>query len=110
MSANRKRKKKILVFLSEKEAVLLEGKTKAMHFRSKSDYIRYMITTGDIYNLDFAELKPYNEKLKVLADRMNAIAKEANTNGFATEEQVAEARAIIEEVYTVRLAGKEVLP
>ena len=110
MSANRKRKKEILVYLSDDEAALLEAKTKAMHFRSKSDYLRYMLTHGEICHLDFAELKPYNEKLEVLAKRMNAIAKEANTNGYATEKQVAEARAIIEEVYAVRLAAKDVLP
>ena len=41
---------------------------------------------------------------------MNSIAREANTNGFVTEEQMKEVKEIMEEVYQNQLNVVEIMP
>ena len=76
--SNRYRKKRLCIFLTEDEERILNAKVKMSGIRSKSEYIRQMITDGFVYHIDFAEIQRYNFLLSNISNNINQIAHRIN--------------------------------
>ena len=75
---NRERKKGFLLYLNEDEMEILEEKCRLANLKSKSEYIRRLITDGYILDVNFSELTKYNFLLSKISTNINQIAHRCN--------------------------------
>ena len=75
---NRERKKGFLLYLNEDEMEILEEKCRLANLKSKSEYIRRLITDGYILDVNFSELTRYNFLLSKISTNINQIAHRCN--------------------------------
>ena len=72
--------------------------------KSASDYIRTLILFGFVYDVDYSYLRQYNETLGKISGNLNQIAKRVNSTGNVYEEDMAEVKAIMEQVWKTQKA------
>lgn len=99
---NRTRKIEFKLRLSEDEALLLDQKWKASRLKSRNAFLRNLIIYGFVYDIDYDELRDYNVALARIGNNLNQIAKQANTNGLATNKDLAEAKKLMEEIWRLQ--------
>ena len=96
--ANRTRKNELKIYLSDNEKYILDRKVELSKRKSASDYIRTLILCGFVYDVDYSYLRQYNETLGKISGNLNQIAKRINSTGNVYEEDMAEVKAIMEQV------------
>ena len=101
--ANRTRKNELKIYLSDNEKNILNRKVE-LSKRSASDYIRTLILFGFVYDVDYSYLRQYNETLGKISGNLNQIAKRINSTGNVYEEDMAEVKAIMDEVWRTQKA------
>ena len=101
--ANRTRKNELKIYLSDNEKNILDRKVELSKRKSVSDYIRTLILFGFVY-VDYSYLRQYNETLGKISGNMNQIAKRVNSTGNVYEEDMAEVKAIMEQVWKTQKA------
>ena len=67
-------------------------------------YIRTLILFGFVYDVDYSFLRQYNETLGKISGNLNQIAKRINSTGNVYEEDMAEVKAIMDEVWRTQKA------
>lgn len=77
----RERKIPIQIYLSEDEKKLLDYKMKKYGFKSKSRFIRELVTYGFVYNVDYSFLHETNVQLSKIGTNINQIAHRVNVTG-----------------------------
>lgn len=102
--ANRTRKNELKIYLSDNEKNILDRKVELSKRKSVSDYIRTLILFGFVYDVDYSYLRQYNETLGKISGNMNQIAKRVNSTGNVYEEDMAEVKAIMEQVWKTQKA------
>jgi len=78
MSVNRKRKKQVLMRLTEEEHALLQHRMYEASIQNQEAYLRQMALTGYILRLDLSEVR---ETLRLIANatsNINQVARRAN--------------------------------
>lgn len=100
--ANRTRKYRFNFYLTEEEYDLLKRKTELSELPSVSAYIRQLIINGITFEVDYSELHRYNFLLSNLTNNLNQIAHQANSCGNATNNDLKEAKRIMEEVWQLQ--------
>lgn len=58
---------------------------------------------GFVYDVDYSYLRQYNETLGKISGNLNQIAKRINSTGNVYEEDMAEVRAIMDEVWRTQM-------
>lgn len=58
-----------------------------------------LILFGFVYDVDYSYLRQYNETLGKISGNLNQIAKRINSTGNVYEEDMAEVKAIMDEVW-----------
>ena len=99
--ANRTRKNELKIYLSDNEKYILDRKVELSKRKSASDYIRTLILFGFVY---YSYLRQYNETLGKISGNLNQIAKRINSTGNVYEEDMAEVKAIMDEVWRTQKA------
>ena len=102
--ANRTRKNELKIYLSDNEKYILDRKVELSKRKSASDYIRTLILFGFVYDVDYSYLRQYNETLGKISGNLNHIAKRINSTGNVYEEDMAEVKAIMDEVWRTQKA------
>lgn len=102
--ANRTRKNELKIYLSDNEKYILDRKVELSKRKSASDYIRTLILFGFVYDVDYSYLRQYNETLGKISGNLNQIAKRINSTGNVYEEDMAEVKAIMDEVWRTQKA------
>ena len=95
--ANRTRKNELKIYLSENEKYILDRKVELSKRKSASDY-------GFVYDVDYSYLRQYNETLGKISGNLNQIAKRINSTGNVYEEDMAEVKAIMDQVWKTQKA------
>ncbi len=98
MSANRTRKHKVTLFLSDNEYHVLCAKTKACNMRSMSSTLRQLIISGYIYDVDYRYIREYNMQLSKIGNNLNQIAHHINSSDQITPDDFREVKNIMEQV------------
>ena len=80
--ANRTRKNKLTLYLSDDEKYILENKTRLSGLNSQSAYLRNLIIYGYVYEVDYRYLHDYSVELSRIGGLLNQITKRANTTGI----------------------------
>lgn len=102
--ANRTRKNEQKIYLSDNEKYILNRKVEPSKRKSASDYIRTLILFGFVYDVDYSCLRQYNETLGKISGNLNQIAKRINSTRNVYEEDMAEVKAIMDEVWKTQKA------
>ena len=76
--ANRNRKHKITLYLSDDEMYILKNKAQLSNLGSMSAYLRNLIIYGYVYDVDYKFLHDYSVELSRIGNLINQIAKRAN--------------------------------
>ena len=108
--ANRTRKNELKIYLSDNEKYILDRKVDLSKRKSASDYIRTLILFGFVYDVDYSYLRQYNETLGKFSRNLNQIAKRINSTGNVYEEDMAEVKAIMEQVWKAQKAMLKTQP
>ncbi len=96
---NRKRKNELKIFLNDDEKYVLETKCKLSGMRNRSAFIRHLILHGYVYDVDYSELREYNNQLAKIGNNLNQIAKRANTSGEASNQDLKEAKELMNQIW-----------
>ena len=75
---NISRKHAFLLYLSDDEKRILEGKYKLSGMRSRAAFIRQLIIEGIVYDVDYSYLREYNVGLAKIGTNINQIAHRIN--------------------------------
>ncbi len=101
---HRTRKNELKIYMSDNEKYILDRKVELSKRKSVSDYIRTLILFGFVYDVDYSYLRQYNEMLGKISGNLNQIAKKINSTGNIYEEDMAEVKAIMDEVWRTQKA------
>ncbi|MBO6139149.1 MAG: MobC family plasmid mobilization relaxosome protein [Agathobacter sp.] len=97
--ANRNRKHKITLYLSDDEMYILKNKSKLSNLSSMSAYLRNLIIYGYVYDVDYKFLHDYSVELARIGNLINQIAKRANTTGNLYSEDMKEVKELMQKVW-----------
>ena len=100
--ANRTRKNELKIYLSDNEKYILDRKVELS--KSASDCIRTLILFGFVYDVDYSYLRQYNETLGKISGNLNQIEKRISSTGNVYGEEMAEVKAIMDEVWKTQKA------
>ncbi len=97
--ANRARKNKLTLYLSDDEKYILENKTQLSGLNSQSAYLRNLIIYGYVYDVDYQYLHTYSVELSRIGNLLNQITKRVNTTGNLYPEDMKEIKEIMENIW-----------
>lgn len=97
--ANRTRKHKLTLYLSNDEKYILDNKVKVSGMNSTSAYLRNLIIYGYVYDVDYQYLRDYSTELSRIGNLLNQIAKRANTTGHIYPEDLKEVKELMEKIW-----------
>ena len=97
--ANRTRKQRILLYLSDDERYILDEKWRLSEMKSRSAFLRHLIIYGFVYDVNYDELKEYSRQLNSIGNNINQIVKLCNTTGHVYENDIKEIKELMEKVW-----------
>jgi hypothetical protein len=97
--ANRNRKHKLTIYLSDDEKFILENKVKLSNHSSMSAYLRSLIIYGYVYDIDYQFLRDYSTELSKIGSLLNQIARRGNSTGNLYHEDIKEVKELMEKVW-----------
>lgn len=80
--ANRTRKNKLTLYLSDDEKYILENKTRLSGLNSQSAYLRNLIIYGYVYEVDYRHLHDYSVELSRIGGLLNRSRREPTQPGI----------------------------
>lgn len=76
---NRRRSIRMMFYLDEAEAALLQEKMREANIRNREAYIRKMILDGYVLKLDFSDVRRMVQLLSNSSNNLNQIARRVNS-------------------------------
>ena len=107
---NRERKKGFLLYLNEDEMEILEEKCRLANLKSKSEYIRRLITDGYILDVNFSELTRYNFLLSKISTNINQIAHRCNETKSVYRSDIDSVKEEIDKLWQLQRSMLSSLP
>ena len=87
--ANRTRKERILLYLSDDEKYILDEKWKLSEMPSRS-FLRQFIIYGYVYDVNYEDLKEYSKELNAIGKNVNQIVRLCYKTGNIYEDDIKE--------------------
>ena len=100
--ANRKRNIQMKFWISEEEKRLIDEKMKQLPIRQYGAYFRKMAIDGYILVIDHSETKAYIRELQAISRNINQIAKRANATGTVYEQDIADIKEVVHEIWQLQ--------
>ena len=100
--ANRKRKIVLRCPVTEEERRLIELKMAQLPTRQIGAYLRKMAIDGYIIHTDIANIKKYIQELQAIGRNINQIARRVNATSSIYEEDIAEIKTRLEEIWRLQ--------
>ncbi len=97
--ANRTRRQRILLYLSDDERYILDEKWKLSEMKSRSAFLRHLIIYGFVYDVNYDELKEYNRQLQAIGNNINQIVRLCNRTGHVYENDIRQMKELMEKVW-----------
>lgn len=89
--------------LSEEDYMIIRQRAKESGCRSVSDYIRRIAKEQLVINLDAKIFRSLNQQLSSISNSLNQIARRINSTGRVYDEDIAEMKAKINELWRKQL-------
>jgi len=96
---NRKRNVRIVFYVDEKEAGLVNEKMALANIRNREAYIRKMILDGYIVRLDLSDVRKMVQLLSNATNNLNQIAKRANETRSIYESDITDLQGNYEKLW-----------
>ena len=100
--ANRKRKMVLRCPVTEEERKLIEQKMALLHTEQIGAYLRKMAIDGLIIYTDTTNIKEMNKELQAIGKNINQIAKRVNSTGSVYDEDIAEIKERLNEIWHIQ--------
>ena len=100
--ANRQRNIQLKIWVSEEERKLIEQKMSLVPTTQIGAYLRKMAIDGYIIHTDIANIKKYIQELQAIGRNINQIAKRVNATSSIHEEDIAEIKTRLEEIWRLQ--------
>lgn len=100
--ANRSRKERILLYLSDDEKFILEEKWKLSNLPSRSDFLRQLIIYGFVYDVNYDGLKEYTKALNNIGKNVNQIARLCNRTGNIYSDDVNALKEQMDKIWHIQ--------
>lgn len=100
--ANRKRKMVLRCPVTEEERKLIEQKMALLHTEQIGAYLRKMAIDGLIIYTDTTNIKEMNKELQAIGKNINQIAKRVNSTGSVYDEDIAEIKERLNEIWLIQ--------
>ena len=97
--ANRTRKNKLLLYLSDDEKFILDEKWKLSGLSSRSAFIRMLIIYGYVFDVNYDGLKEYCRQLSAIGNNVNHIVRRCQKTGNTYEEDIKEIKDLMEKTW-----------
>lgn len=97
--ANRTRPNQILFFVSDDEKRIIKGKMKQLGTNNMGAYLRKMAIDGYIIQVDYTEQKKLAAAVNKIGANINSICRRMNSTGRFYQDDVAELKGKLDEVW-----------
>ena len=98
-----KRNMQLHLRLSEEDYMIIKQRAKESGCRSVSDYVRRIAKEQLVINLDAKIFQSLNQQLSSISNSLNQIARRINSTGRVYDEDIAEMKAKINELWRKQL-------
>jgi len=98
----RKRNVQIKFRVTEQERELIEEKMKLLHTNNLAAYMRKMAIDGYIIQVDHTDIKAMTAELQKIGVNINQIAKRVNATGSIYEQDIAEIKGALKEIWRLQ--------
>jgi hypothetical protein len=99
---NRARNEQLIVRVTPEERQLIQKKMGQFGTGNFSAYARKMLIDGYVIHLDLSEFQKLSGEINAVGTNINQIAKVANATGRVYENDIAEAKARVEEIWRLQ--------
>lgn len=100
--ANRKRPIMLRCPVNEAERELIRQKMAQVPTKNFAAYARKMLIDGYILNVDYSSLKEMTAAIDRVGANINQIAKRANATGDVYQEDIAEIKGALDEIWRLQ--------
>ena len=100
--ANRKRKMVLRCPVTEEERKLIEQKMALLHTDQIGAYLRKMAIDGLIIYTDTSNIKEFTQELQAIGRNINQIARRVNASSSAYDEDIAEIKERLKEIWHIQ--------
>ena len=100
--ANIKRKMVLRCPVTEEERKLIEQKMALLHTDQIGAYLRKMAIDGLIIYTDTSNIKEFTQELQAIGRNINQIARRVNASGSAYDEDIAEIKERLKEIWHIQ--------
>lgn len=97
------RNRRLYIRLSEEDHAIIRQRAKESGCRSVSDYVRRIAKEQLVINLDAKIFQSLNQQLSSISNSLNQIARRINSTGRVYDEDIAEMKAKINELWRKQL-------
>lgn len=108
--ANRKRKMVLRCPVTEEERKLIEQKMALLHTDQIGAYLRKMAIDGLIIYTDTSNIKEFTQELQAIGRNINQIARRVNASSSAYDEDIAEIKERLKEIWHIQRCILSQLP
>ena len=96
---NRIRNNQLKFWVSDDERDLIEGKMKILKTHNMGAYLRKMAIDGYIIQVDYTEQKKLAAAVNKVGANFNQICKRVNSTGHCYEEDIAEMKELMKQIW-----------
>ncbi|MCR6547071.1 MAG: MobC family plasmid mobilization relaxosome protein [Firmicutes bacterium] len=100
--ANRKRPIVLRCPVTEQERDLIYQKMEQIPTKNFSAYARKMLIDGYVIKVDYSELKAVTAEIQKIGANVNQIAKRVNATGNVYEQDIAEIKGALAEIWRLQ--------
>ena len=98
----RKRTVQIKFRVTEEERAFIEQKMQLVPTRNMEAYLRKMAIDGHVIKVDYSELKAVTAEIGKIGANVNQIAKRVNATGGVYEQDIAEIKGALAEIWRLQ--------
>ena len=98
----RKRTVQIKIRVTEEERALIEEKMKLVPTRNMEAYLRKMAIDGYIIQMDHSDIKAMTAEIQKIGVNINQIARRVNATGSVYQEDIAEIKGALTEIWRLQ--------
>ena len=102
MKKNRERPISKLLFFSEEELQIIQGKMQEAGMTNFSAYCREQLVKGEVRHYDFQVLKEQVAYIGRIAGSINQIAKRANATGTVYRQDIEDIKKAVDEIWRLQ--------
>ena len=98
----RKRTVQIKFRVTEEERTMIEEKMKLVPTRNMEAYLRKMAIDGYIIQIDHSDIKAMTAEIQKIGVNVNQIARRVNATGSVYQEDIAEIKGALAEIWRLQ--------